>query len=70
MQLALGHAEIVATLLDASDRVELNEDANSCTPLMLAARGGHLKCVKMLMNKGADYSLQTVPGGWTCLMYD
>jgi hypothetical protein len=52
-----GSNEIVQPLLDASAYIDA-ESPNKTTPLMLAARGGHILTVKLLHDSGADASLK------------
>jgi len=47
--------ETVKDLLDAKDK-------NGCTPLWLASRTGNLKMVKILVDAGANYSLESNDG--------
>ena len=44
------------------------QDTNGCTPLMLAAKGGYIKCVRALLGAGADTSIPD-NDGVTALMH-
>lgn len=54
---AIGNNEIVQILLDHSAYVDA-ESPNKTTPIMMAARGGHILTVKLLLDEGADASLK------------
>ena len=43
-------------------------DKNNSTPLMYAARDGHLPCVQLLLHFGADPIFKD-NHGWTAIMY-
>ena len=65
---ARGNSNIVHALLDSGNADLDARDYNTSTALMLACRGGHLRCARLLMDLGADWHLQS-SGGWTALMY-
>lgn len=54
---ATGNNEIVQILLDKSAYVDA-ESPNKTTPIMMAARGGHILTVKLLLDAGADAILR------------
>jgi ankyrin repeat protein len=54
---AVGNNEIVRILLDRSAYVDA-ESPNKTTPIMMAARGGHIYTVKLLLDEGADATLK------------
>lgn len=54
---ASGSNEIVQLLLDKSAYIDA-ESPNKTTPLMMAARAGHIWTVKLLMDEGADATLK------------
>lgn len=54
---AIGNNEIVSMLLDKSAYIDA-ESPNKTTPLMMAARGGHIRTVKLLLDEGADATLK------------
>lgn len=73
---AKGHLSIVRWFLDAGAEVNtfkpnkrvLNElCGQECTALQLAAHGGHLEVVKMLVQEKADVNSPAAPGGRTAL---
>ncbi|XP_051028409.1 ankyrin repeat family A protein 2 isoform X2 [Acomys russatus] len=56
-----GYTDIVKMLLDCA--VDVNEyDWNGGTPLLYAVHGNHVKCVKMLLENGADPTIETDSG--------
>ena len=57
----VGANEIVQLLLDASAYIDA-ESPNQTTPLMMAARGGHILTVKLLLDEGADATLKNDQG--------
>lgn len=52
-----GNNEIVQLLLDKSAYIDA-ESPNKTTPIMMAARGGHIFTVKLLLDEGADATLK------------
>ncbi len=54
---AIGNNEIVRLLLDKSAYIDA-ESPNKTTPIMMAARGGHILTVKLLLDEGADATLK------------
>lgn len=54
---AIGNNEIVRMLLDKAAYIDA-ESPNKTTPLMMAARGGHIMTVKLLHDEGADATLK------------
>ncbi|XP_007533810.1 ankyrin repeat family A protein 2 isoform X2 [Erinaceus europaeus] len=56
-----GYADIVKMLLDCG--VDVNEyDWNGGTPLLYAVHGNHVQCVQMLLERGADPTIETDSG--------
>lgn len=58
---AIGDNDIVKMLVDKSAEVDA-PSPNKTTPVMMAARGGHIYTVKALLDAGADASLQNDSG--------
>ena len=58
---AIGDNEIVQLLLDKSAYIDA-ESPNKTTPIMMAARGGHIRTVKLLLDEGADATLKNDQG--------
>jgi ankyrin repeat protein len=54
---AIGNNDIVQLLLDKSAYIDA-ESPNKTTPIMMAARGGHIMTVKLLLDEGADATLK------------
>lgn len=54
---AIGNNEIVEMLLEKSAYIDA-ESPNKTTPIMMAARGGHIYTVKLLLDNGADATLK------------
>lgn len=54
---AIGNNEIVSLLLEKSAYIDA-ESPNKTTPIMMAARGGHILTVKLLLDEGADATLK------------
>ena len=60
---ASGKPEVINFLLEQTNNAGVNCRANSgYTPLHVAASSGHRKCVKELLNHGADISCVDVYG--------
>ena len=57
----VGNNEIVQLLLDRSAYIDA-ESPNQTTPIMMAARGGHILTVKLLLDEGADATLKNGAG--------
>ncbi len=57
----MGKNDIVALLLDRSAYIDA-ESPNQTTPIMMAARGGHILTVKLLLDEGADATLKNGAG--------
>lgn len=58
---AVGNNQIVQMLLDHSAYIDA-ESPNQTTPIMMAARGGHILTVKLLLDEGADVTLKNGAG--------
>ncbi|WP_442782554.1 ankyrin repeat domain-containing protein [Collimonas fungivorans] len=58
---AIGNNEIVQMLLDASAYIDAGSP-NNTTPIMMAARGGKIETVKLLLDSGADVTLKNDVG--------
>lgn len=58
---AIGNNDIVRILLDRSAYIDA-ESPNKTTPMMMAARGGHIYTVKLLLDEGADATLKNDVG--------
>lgn len=58
---AAGNNQIVQLLLDHSAYIDA-ESPNQTTPIMMAARGGHILTVKLLLDEGADLTLKNGAG--------
>lgn len=58
---AIGANDIVQLLLERSAYIDA-ESSNGTTPLMMAARGGHIHTVKLLHDNGADATLKNAVG--------
>jgi len=58
---AIGNNNIVQMLLDHSAYIDA-ESPNKTTPIMMAARGGHIMTVKLLLDAGADATLKNALG--------
>jgi len=58
---AVGNNQIVQLLLDHSAYIDA-ESPNLTTPIMMAARGGHILTVKLLLDEGADLTLKNGAG--------
>ena len=56
-----GANEIVQLLLDHYAYIDA-ESPNKTTPIMMAARGGHILTVKLLLDEGADATLKNEQG--------
>ena len=54
---ANGHNDIINILLEKSAYIDA-ESPNRTTPIMMAARGGHIYTVKLLLDEGADATLK------------
>lgn len=57
----VGNNEIVKILLDRSAYIDA-ESPNKTTPIMMAARAGHILTVKLLLDEGADATLKNDQG--------
>jgi ankyrin repeat protein len=58
---SVGNNDIVGLLLDRSAYIDA-ESPNQTTPIMMAARGGHILTVKLLLDEGADVTLKNGAG--------
>jgi ankyrin repeat protein len=58
---AVGNNQIVQLLLDRYAYIDA-ESPNQTTPIMMAARGGHILTVKLLLDEGADVTLKNGAG--------
>jgi len=58
---AAGHDDIVRLLLEEHAYIDA-ESPNKTTPLMMAARGGFIMTVKLLLDEGADMTLKNDKG--------
>ena len=58
---AAGNNPVVQLLLDKSAYIDA-ESPNQTTPIMMAARGGHILTVKLLLDEGADVTLKNGAG--------
>ncbi|MDB5824365.1 MAG: hypothetical protein JWR21_3069 [Herminiimonas sp.] len=58
---AVGNNEIVQILLEAAAYIDA-ESPNKTTPIMMAARGGHILTVKLLLDEGADATIKNEAG--------
>jgi ankyrin repeat protein len=58
---AVGNNQIVQLLLDHSAYIDA-ESPNQTTPIRMAARGGHILTVKLLLDEGADLTLKNGAG--------
>jgi ankyrin repeat protein len=58
---SIGDNDIVSMLLDKSAYIDA-ESPNKTTPIMMAARGGHILTVKLLLDEGADATLKNELG--------
>jgi ankyrin repeat protein len=58
---ASGNNDIVTMLLEKSAYIDA-ESPNKTTPIMMAARSGHILTVKLLLDEGADVSLKNEQG--------
>jgi ankyrin repeat protein len=56
-----GNNDIVKLLLDKSAYIDA-ESPNKTTPMMMAARAGHIMTVKLLLDEGADATLKNALG--------
>jgi ankyrin repeat protein len=56
-----GATGAVSALLDAGAYVDATETSHGQTALMWAAAGGHSEITRMLIDKGADISAETIP---------
>lgn len=56
-----GHTEIVQTLLEKHAYIDA-ASPNRTTPIMMAAWGGHIYTVKLLLDEGADATLKNDAG--------
>lgn len=58
---AVGNNDIVKIMLDRSAYIDA-ESPNKTTPIMMAARAGHILTVKLLLDEGADATLKNDQG--------
>lgn len=58
---AIGNNAIVRLLLEKSAYIDA-DSPNKTTPIMMAARGGYILTVKLLLDEGADASLRNEQG--------
>ena len=54
-------------MMYVSQQSSLPEDEKPYSPLMLASKHGHDKCVTLLLEKGADIKVKS-ERGYNCLM--
>lgn len=57
-----GHSELLQTFLSAGANPNVVGIDNHESPMMFAVDNGHLECVKILINAGADLNLRTKDG--------
>jgi ankyrin repeat protein len=62
-----GHAEVVHALLEHNANAH-HRNAIGETALHRAAAGGHVECVRMLIDAGVDVDLQDTSDGYSALM--
>lgn len=65
---SMGQCDEIVRLLDAGGNLEERSD-NQSTPLLLAAKGGRLDAVKLLLKRGASVNVADEPGLWSPLLY-
>ena len=58
---SIGNNDIVRLLLEKSAYIDA-ESPNKTTPIMMAARAGHIMTVKLLLDEGADATLKNDAG--------
>lgn len=58
---SIGNNDIVSLLLEKSAYIDA-ESPNKTTPIMMAARAGHIMTVKLLLDEGADATLKNDAG--------
>jgi ankyrin repeat protein len=64
----LGDAEALEKLLSMGVSVDATDDYLGRTPLIVAAMGGHIQIVAILLAKGADVRVRDMEG-WTAMRY-
>jgi CDK inhibitor PHO81 len=63
-----GNEEIVKCLLDSHADIEVKDSFKGYTPVFFCASGGHLGCLKLLLNAGCDIFV-TDDNNWTPVIH-